>query len=161
MGIQLVTAGPVLVVKTMAATNSTTNQRCPATDDSADAETVLGVLNDTACRAILEATTEDTLTATELSEQCAIPMSTAYRKVEELAGAGLLEERVRINTSAKHATEYRRCFDEVLVSVDGGDLEIEMTNDDTENETGRASHSPIGKTEAESDSSFPYAVADD
>ncbi|WP_440766121.1 helix-turn-helix domain-containing protein [Natronorubrum sp. DTA7] len=128
----------------MSATNPTTKRGWPATDDAVDAGAVLGALDDDACRAILEATSEESLTATELSEQCEIPMSTAYRKVEKLTEADLVEERVRINTSGKHATEYRKCFDDVLVSVDGGDIAIEMTKPDTD-----------------TDASAPYAVADD
>ena len=128
----------------MSATNSTTKRGWPATDDPVDAGTVLGALEDDACRAILEATNEESLTATELSEQCDIPMSTAYRKVEKLTEADLVEERVRINTSGKHATEYRKSFDDVLVSVDGGDIAVEMT-----------------KPEVDTDASAPYAVADD
>ncbi|WP_440769975.1 helix-turn-helix domain-containing protein [Natronorubrum sp. DTA28] len=128
----------------MSATNPTTKRGWPATDDAVDAGAVLGALDDDACRAILEATDDESLTATELSEQCEIPMSTAYRKVEKLTEADLVEERVRINTSGKHATEYRKCFDDVLVSVDDGDIAIEMT-----------------KPDADTDASAPFAVADD
>ncbi|WP_408959399.1 helix-turn-helix domain-containing protein [Natrinema sp. 74] len=92
-----------------------------------DPRAVLAALDDDACRCILEATNEESLTATELSERCGIPMSTAYRKVELLTEADLVEERVRINTSGKHATEYRKHFDDILVSVAGGGLEVEMT----------------------------------
>ncbi|QSW97880.1 winged helix-turn-helix domain-containing protein [Haloterrigena alkaliphila] len=120
----------------MSATNSTTKRGWPATDDATDAGAVLGALDDDACRAILEATSEESLTATELSEQCDIPTSTAYRKVEKLTEAELVEERVRINTSGKHATEYRTSFDDVLVSLDDGELEIELTKPSVENEAG-------------------------
>ncbi|SIR72596.1 winged helix-turn-helix domain-containing protein [Natronorubrum thiooxidans] len=127
----------------MSATNSTPKRGWLADDHAVDTEAVLAALDDTACRAILEATSEESLTATELSEQCEIPMSTAYRKVEKLTDADLVEERVRINTSGKHATEYRKCFDDVLVSVDGGDVTIEITKPDAEADAGT------------------YAVADD
>lgn len=115
----------------MSATNSNSPRGWPATEEPADPQAVLAALEDDACRAILEATSEESLTATELSEQCEIPMSTAYRKVEMLTEADLVEERVRINTSGKHATEYRKCFDDVVVSVgEGGEIEIEMTKPD-------------------------------
>ncbi|QLG51021.1 winged helix-turn-helix domain-containing protein [Natrinema halophilum] len=95
--------------------------------EQVDPQAVLTALDDAACRSILEATNEESLTATELSERCDIPMSTAYRKVELLTEADLVEEQVRINTSGKHATEYHKSFDDVLVSVTGGEIEIEMT----------------------------------
>jgi len=111
----------------MSATNSDSRRRGWQRDDSVDPQAVLAALDDDACRAILEATAETALTATELSEECEIPMSTAYRKVEMLTEADLVAEQVRINTTGKHATEYRKNFDDVLVSVAGGGVEVELT----------------------------------
>ncbi|SDQ28451.1 Helix-turn-helix domain-containing protein [Natronobacterium texcoconense] len=110
----------------------------PTEDETADLGSVLGALDDDACREILEAASEETLTATELSEQCDIPTSTAYRKVEKLTEAGLVEEKVRINTSGKHATEYRTAFDDVVVTVADGGVELELTRPDTESNIGSA-----------------------
>ncbi|MFP8952996.1 helix-turn-helix domain-containing protein [Natrialbaceae archaeon A-arb3/5] len=112
----------------MSAPNADTTRGWSTDEPEINPQTVLSALDDDACQAILEATSDESLTATELSEQCDIPMSTAYRKVETLAEADLVEEQVRINTSGKHATEYRKCFDDVVVSVaDEGRIEIEMT----------------------------------
>jgi predicted DNA-binding ArsR family transcriptional regulator len=130
----------------MSATNSDDRTRGWRSDEKIDPEAVLTALDDDACRAILEATTEESLTATEVSEECDIPMSTAYRKVELLTEADLVEEQVRINTSGKHATEYRKCFDDVLVSIEDGTIEIEMTAPDAD---------------PEADAGASYAVADD
>ncbi len=111
----------------------------PAQDD-VDPQLVLSALDDDGCRSILEATADEALTATELAEQCDIPTSTAYRKVEKLAEAELVDERVRINTSGKHATEYEKSFDDVVVSVgDTGSVEIELTRPDTNSDTGSLS----------------------
>lgn len=84
---------------------------------SVDSEAVLAALDDPDCRALLEATAEEALTAGELTERCDIPRSTTYRKVEQLTDAGLLEERVRLSSDGKHASEYRRCFEDVTVSL--------------------------------------------
>ncbi|WP_130499820.1 helix-turn-helix domain-containing protein [Natrinema hispanicum] len=127
----------------MSAMNSDTRRRGWQRDESVDPQAVLAALDDDACRAILEATAETALTATELSEECDIPMSTAYRKVEMLTEADLVTEQVRINTTGKHATEYRKNFDDVLVSVANGGVEVELTKPD------------------EADSAASYAVADD
>lgn len=108
-----------------------TNRPSWPVEDDVDPQAVLSALDDDGCRAILEATTDEALTATELAEQCEIPTSTAYRKVEKLTDADLVEERVRINTSGKHATEYRKSFHDVVVSVgDTGGVEIELTEPD-------------------------------
>ena len=119
----------------MSATNSLPGW--PTDDETADPQAVLAALEDDACRAILEATSEESLTATELSEQCDIPMSTAYRKVEKLTEAGLVDETVRINTSGKHATEYRKGFDDVVVSVaDSGGIEVDITTPEASDTAG-------------------------
>lgn len=82
-----------------------------------EAEAALDALNDPDCRTLLEATTEVALTARELIERCGIPRSTTYRKVEQLTEAGLLEEEVRISPDGKHASEYRRAFEDIVVSI--------------------------------------------
>ncbi|ELY70924.1 winged helix-turn-helix domain-containing protein [Natrinema versiforme] len=123
----------------MSATNSDARNRGWQNDDPIDPQAVLAALDDDACRAILEATAEESLTATEVSEKCDIPMSTAYRKVEMLTEAELVDEQVRINTSGKHATEYRKSFDDVLVSVADEGIEIEMTTPETDSGSGYSS----------------------
>ena len=93
-----------------------------------DAGTVLSALDDDGCRRIIEEVASESLTAPEISSRCDIPQSTTYRKVERLADAGLLEESIRIRSSGKHATEYRKSFDDVTVSVPGdGGIELEIT----------------------------------
>jgi DNA-binding transcriptional ArsR family regulator len=89
--------------------------------EQADTEAVLTALDDPDCRALLEATAEEPLTAGELTDRCGIPRSTTYRKVERLTEAGLLEERVRLSTDGKHASEYRRTFEDVTVSLSEAD----------------------------------------
>lgn len=82
-----------------------------------DSESVLAALDDPDCRKLLEATTDEALTAQELVDRCDIPRSTTYRKVEQLAEAGLLEEDVRLRRDGKHASEYRRSFEDLTISL--------------------------------------------
>lgn len=89
--------------------------------NSVDCGTILTALEDPDCRALLEATTDETLTASELTERCDVPRSTTYRKLEQLTEAGLLEERVRLSADGKHASEYRRTFDDVTISIGESD----------------------------------------
>lgn len=101
-------------------------------DDEAEVQTVLDALHDDDCRAVLDATTEEALSANELSSACGLSLSTTYRKLDVLTEAGLLEERTRIHPDGKHASEYRRAVEDVVVSagVDGGfELTISMRSD--------------------------------
>ncbi|MFB6097483.1 MAG: helix-turn-helix domain-containing protein [Haloferacaceae archaeon] len=103
------------------------NSRRPTPDDvAADPSAVLTALNDTDCRRILEATAAEALTASELAEACDLPLSTTYRKVDLLTDAGLLSERVRLRTSGKHPSEYRRSFDDVVVRLEDAGVEVDL-----------------------------------
>lgn len=97
----------------------------------AGVEELLTALDDADCRAVLEATGEEALTAAELGERCDIPSSTVYRKVEQLTETGLLEEQLRVRRSGKHTREYRRRVDELSVSIgdDGTQLQAEPRTD--------------------------------
>ena len=80
---------------------------------------VLDALADDAARRIVAALTEPK-TASELSEECDIPLSTTYRKLEMLTDASLLSESTDIRRDGQHTTRYSVSFDAVTVSVDDG-----------------------------------------
>lgn len=86
--------------------------------DEADVESLLGTLEDPDCRAIIEATTSEALSASELSECCDLPLSTTYRKVDQLTEVGVLDERIRLSRSGQHTSEYALQLDAIELSVD-------------------------------------------
>jgi DNA-binding transcriptional ArsR family regulator len=89
---------------------------------------LLDALDDADCRAILDATREEPLTAKEVSEAHDLPLSTTYRKLDILTEAGLLEERTRIRQSGKHANEYARLVDDVVISLGPrGETEVRVS----------------------------------
>lgn len=93
-----------------------------------DSERVFTALEDPDCRKLLEATADEALTAQELTDRCDIPRSTTYRKIELLSDAGLLDEQVRLRSDGKHASEYRRAFEGLVVSMSGGgELEVDVS----------------------------------
>ena len=99
-------------------------------EDAEDTElqAVLEGLADPDCRRDLHAVAEVALTARECARACDVPLSTTYRKLELLTDAGLVEEQLRLRRDGKHASEYRRRFDEVCVSVDGeGDFAVAVS----------------------------------
>ncbi|MFC7073001.1 helix-turn-helix domain-containing protein [Halovenus rubra] len=93
-----------------------------------EVEALLGALEDEDCRAILEATDGESLTANELSETCELALSTAYRKLELLTETGLLEEQLRLSRNGKHTSEYVRSVDDVHVSLEG-DIQLSIMHD--------------------------------
>ena len=93
-------------------------------DDPPDLQSVLDALDDADCRTIIEHLDEP-MTATEVSEECDIPMSTTYRKLDLLTDASLLAEETEIRPDGHHATRYRVDFDTVQVGLrDGRELDV-------------------------------------
>lgn len=99
-------------------------ERLERVEDERLVQELLDVLQDADCRAILAATSEEALSAKELSEVCRLPLSTTYRKVDLLADLGALAERTRLRASGKHTSEYERLIDSVVVSLDERDRTV-------------------------------------
>lgn len=78
---------------------------------------LLDALEDVDCRSIIEATREEALSASELSDECELPLSTTYRKLEKLTDVGLLDEEIRLSRSGKHTSEYVLSIEDVQLSV--------------------------------------------
>jgi len=91
---------------------------------------LLAALDDPDCRSVLEVTGDEPLSAKDIVERCEIPSSTAYRKIERLVELGLLEEGIRIRSSGKHASEYRRCIDGVELSIGDDGTEVRVVGCD-------------------------------
>jgi len=91
-------------------------------------EAVLGALEDADCRAILEAASDEALTAGELSERLGLAQSTAYRKLETLTDAGLLDEQIRLSRSGKHTSEYSRAVDGIELSMHADGIELVISH---------------------------------
>lgn len=78
---------------------------------------VLEALDDESCRCILEALTDETLTAKEIADACDLPLSSTYRKIDCLVEAGMLDESTRVRLHEKHVKEYRTAVDRVVVTI--------------------------------------------
>ncbi|MFA1611127.1 helix-turn-helix domain-containing protein [Halobellus rubicundus] len=90
--------------------------REPSAEESADLRSVLDALDDEDARAIIRALDEPH-TASELSENCDIPLSTTYRKLDLLTEAELLEEGTEIRSDGHHTTTYAVAFEEVRIAL--------------------------------------------
>ena len=85
-------------------------------DDSEEPalQEVLDALDDPDCRAILEALDEP-ITTKEIADRCGIALSSTYRKVERLADASMLDERVEVRADGHHTTTYAVDIEAVLI----------------------------------------------
>jgi DNA-binding transcriptional ArsR family regulator len=105
--------------------------RDPSRDeDPPSVDDVLDALADDDARRIVSALVEPK-TASDISEECDIPLSTTYRKLELLTEASLLSESTDIRRDGQHTTRYSVSFETVTVSLDeeddeGSDREFEV-----------------------------------
>ncbi|AAG19791.1 MULTISPECIES: helix-turn-helix domain-containing protein [Halobacterium] len=88
---------------------------------------ILDAFDDAECRQILESTDDAALTAGEIADECDLPSSTAYRKIDRLTEAGLLSETLRIRRSGKHVSEYTCTVDDVTLSVSHNGVEATLS----------------------------------
>lgn len=98
-------------------------------DAEEEIQELLHALDDADCRKILDATSDEILSANEVSEMCSLPLSTTYRKLDMLTDTGLLAERTRIRRSGKHASEYSRLVEDVVISVSTcGEMKLQVSH---------------------------------
>lgn len=97
---------------------------------SDDVQQVLDAVDDPDCRAILEATRDEWRTVGEIGDACDLPQSTAYRKVNDLAEAGLLEESLRIQSSGSHVSTYSCGVGDLTLTVGDDGVELTLQQED-------------------------------
>lgn len=85
------------------------------------------VVADEDCRTIMQAIETEAKTVPELSEECAIPLSTAYRKIDMLEEAAVVEEKTRLQRGCKPKSVYEQRFEEAVITTDGdGEFTVEF-----------------------------------
>lgn len=78
---------------------------------------LLTALSDPMCRKILQAASDEAMTATELAESLKRPRSTIYRKLEILADTPLVDETYRVSDGGHHAREYEAIVGRIQITL--------------------------------------------
>ncbi|MEA5389596.1 winged helix-turn-helix domain-containing protein [Haloarculaceae archaeon H-GB2-1] len=81
-----------------------------------DLQTVLEVLTSQTSRTILEALSEQPMSASEISDEFDIPRSTVYRKLDDLVEVSLVEQSERLRGDGHHESLYQR-KEEIVLGV--------------------------------------------
>jgi DNA-binding Lrp family transcriptional regulator len=96
------------------------------------AHAILEALADGFSEKIMSSTVEEARTVEEMSSVQGIPLSTCYRRMQELVDEGLvLVERIVITGSGKRYATYRSCFRSFRILADrhGVAVEAELNED--------------------------------
>lgn len=81
-----------------------------AHEDAPELQEVLDALDDPVNRTIVK-NLDSPMTASEISDRCDVPLSTTYRKLEELTESSLLREETQIRTDGRHTSRYQVDFE--------------------------------------------------
>ncbi|NHX35151.1 MULTISPECIES: ArsR/SmtB family transcription factor [Halolamina] len=92
-------------------------------DESYPVDRLLDALSDETSRRILSTLTEPTAAA-ELADDCDIPSSTVYRKLDVLTRAELIEERVILKPGYGRCSVYERNIERVAIAVEDGGFSV-------------------------------------
>ena len=99
-----------------------------------DKEVLLDIMADKYSRGILEATLDMPKSAIDLSNECGIPISTAYRRVQLLHRHKLLGISGSINQDGKKYFLYKSKIRSIMTSFNNGSIDIEIVpNSNIEN----------------------------
>ena len=89
-------------------------------------DTLLEILADKYSRIILESTMDMPKSAIDLSNECGIPISTAYRRVQRLHGHKLLGISGSISQDGKKYFLYKSKIKSIMTCFNNGSVEVEI-----------------------------------
>lgn len=96
----------------------------PESNNSVELEHVATVLDDSACREILT-TLEEPMTVSEIAAATDLPLSTTYKKLDELTDASLVCETSGVNTGGNRKSSYVADFRRIAINLDESrDLQV-------------------------------------
>ena len=100
-------------------------------NDEAAKQRILAALSDIYSRQIITATVGEPLSALELSRKYTIPITTVYRRIQELTDAGLIAAvKSGRTTDGKWYSLYKSLLLRIDVTFDGVDVQINATTND-------------------------------
>lgn len=94
-------------------------------EDGCDALELLEILGDSYTQKVLSVLAADHCTGSELVERADVSKATAYRRLDDLQDAGVVESSMRIDPNGHHCEEYYVAVDELSISFDGDGFDVE------------------------------------
>ncbi len=98
-------------------------------------DTLLEILADKYSRIILNYTVDMPKSAIDLSNECGIPISTAYRRVQKLHAHKLLVISGSISQDGKKYFLYKSKIKSIMTCFNNGSLEVEIVPNSTNGES--------------------------
>lgn len=109
-----------------------------ATDeDPASPSEVLELLNDEYASEIMSRIHDEPKSASEVAEECGISRATAYRRLNRLNDAGLVDVDMAYDPDGYHRKVFRLAVDSVSIMLAEASLEVDITRDARPSATNR------------------------
>jgi predicted transcriptional regulator len=90
-------------------------------------EELLALLGDDLARQVLRHVAEEPLPASVLADRLDVARSTVYGRLDRLEEAGLVEGSMSYHPEGHHRRRFTPRLDELRVSLDDGDLRVDLT----------------------------------
>jgi DNA-binding MarR family transcriptional regulator len=94
--------------------------------DETDLQAVASLLEDDHARMILETTSVEPHSQSELAEELDVSRPTVSRRIERLTDAGLIDEQTRLRSDGHHDSVYVAQLDRFEVRLRDGQLEYDL-----------------------------------
>jgi len=95
-------------------------------EENTKKDTLLSILSDKYCRTIIEATMNKPKSATELTAETMIPISTVYRRLQILHDSKLLHTSGMISNDGKKLFLYKSKIKGMQSTFNEGEVEIKL-----------------------------------
>ncbi len=95
-------------------------------DEEAKKDTILSILSDKYCRAIIEATMYQPKSVVEITAETRIPISTVYRRLQILHDNKILHTSGMISEDGKKLFLFKSRIKGIQSSFDNGQVEVKL-----------------------------------
>jgi predicted transcriptional regulator len=109
-------------------------QQSRKVEDDQKKEAILEVISDKYCRSILETTMNEPKSAMEISSECKIPISTVYRRLQNLHDNKLLGISGSISDDGKKYFLYRSKVKSITTNFSGSFIEMQVVPNPVESQ---------------------------
>ncbi len=97
---------------------------------SLDDEDLLGLLGDEYTRRVLQAVADERRSGREVMDAADVSKATAYRRLDRLQEAGLVDSELVIDPKGHHHEEFFAVVDRADISVCSEGIDISLSSDD-------------------------------
>lgn len=95
--------------------------------ENSEVRAIATLLEDEYAHSILIYTSQESMSATELSEACDASPSTIYRRIERLQEFDLLADQLQLDRDGHHYKTYSARLERITIELAEGSFEIEVT----------------------------------